>query len=137
MGKKSRCWQSIHCELSLDHGYEGQIALGNLMTVPSHKGQLPTSMQVNHWLCRGIFTLLRSIVGSAFGFERWPVSLDRLRLVCSEGIYGFIKLLNWLFPPLKTFLQAYKASFRIAITNSNIPQQTHAVLLYVNCLGHL
>lgn len=86
---------------------------------------------------QGNFSGLCGIAGSAIGFEGRPVSLDRLHLVCSEGIYGFIKLLNWLFSPLETFLQAYKASFRIAITSSNIPQQTHAVLLYIECSGHL
>lgn len=31
-------------------GFEGQIASGNLMTVPSLVGQLPALVQVNHWL---------------------------------------------------------------------------------------
>lgn len=105
-----------------------------------HRGQSPIPIPVTRlprWGLQGNLSGPGGIVGSAPGFEGRPVSLDRLHLVCSEGIYGFIKLLNWLFSPLKTFLQAYKASFRIAITSSNIPQQTHAVLLCIKCPGHL
>lgn len=53
---------------------------------------------------------LCGIAGSS-GFEGRPVSPDRLHLVCSEGIYGFIKLLNWLFSPLQNISPSLQGQF--------------------------
>lgn len=85
---------------------EGRLALRS----PDGK---PLSAQVTPSLRRGLqgsFSGLCGIAGSS-GFEGRPVSPDRLHLVCSEGIYGFIKLLNWLFFPLQNISSSLQGQF--------------------------